>query len=177
MGDRANVTDALQMRMLGDPVLREVARPVEHFDGALERLAADLLIAMHEYNGVGVAAPQIGVSARFFVYDDGTEEGPRWMANPELVLLEGEQIEDEGCLSVPGLFFPTARALRVTARGFDERGEPVEVAGEGLLARILQHETDHLNGMLYLDRLSDEDRREAMRRMRERDLELAGGEA
>jgi peptide deformylase len=165
------------MRMLGDPVLREKARPIEHFDASLDRLAADLLIAMHEYNGVGVAAPQIGVSSQFFVYDDGTEEGPRWMANPELVSLEGEQIEDEGCLSVPGLFFPTARAMIVTARGFDEKGDPVEVTGEGLLARILQHETDHLNGLLYLDRLSDEDRREAMRRMRERDLELAGGEA
>jgi peptide deformylase len=171
------VTEALPMRMLGDPVLREIARPVGQFDATLERLAADLLIAMHEYNGVGVAAPQIGVSTRFFVYDDGTEEGPRWMANPELVSLEGEQIEDEGCLSVPGLFFPTARAMEVTVRGLDEHGEPVELVAEGLLARIFQHETDHLNGMLYLDRLSEEDRREAMRRIRERDLELAGGES
>jgi peptide deformylase len=168
------MTEALPMRILGDPVLREKARPVEHFDVALERLAAELLVAMDEYNGVGVAAPQIGVSSRFFVYDDGS--GPKWMANPELSDFEGEQTIDEGCLSVPGLYFPTTRADRVTARGFDEKGNPVEIMGEGLLARILQHETDHLNGMLYIDRLSDEHRREAMRKMREHDLELAGGE-
>lgn len=171
------MADALPMRMLGDPVLREKARPVEQFDAALDRLAAELLVAMDEFKGVGLAAPQIGVSTRFFVYDDGDGQGPRWMANPELVSLEGEQEEDEGCLSVPGLYFPTTRAVKATVRGFDERGTPIEVMGEGLLARILQHETDHLNGMLYLDRLSEENRREAMRQMRERDLvELAGGE-
>ena len=156
------------MRILGDPVLTTPCRPVEAFDAALRNLAEDLRLAMHEYRGVGVAANQIGVSTRAFVYDDDGVE--KWLVNPEISDLEGEQIEEEGCLSVPGLFFPTRRAAKLVARGTGIHGEPIEFIAEGLLARIMQHETDHLNGMLYLDRLDAETRREAMRQIRENDI-------
>ncbi len=163
----------LPIRVLGDPVLREKARPVERFDRGLRRLADDMFETMHEAPGVGLAAPQVGVSMRFFVYDDG-DTGPRFLANPELFDFDDDEVLDEGCLSIPGPFFPTKRALKVRARGLDLDGKPVEVVGEGLLARILQHETDHIDGMLYIDRLTEEDRREVMRLLREHDLRRAG---
>jgi peptide deformylase len=161
----------LRIRRLGDPVLRERGRPVEAFDGTLRRLADDMLETMYAAPGVGLAAPQVGISSRFFVFDDG-ETGPRFLANPELVELDGEGVIDEGCLSIPGPFHPTSRALRVRARGFDVNGRPVEIRGEGLLARILQHETDHIDGRLYIDRLDDDGRRQVMREMRRRELGL-----
>lgn len=163
----------LPIRVLGDPALRENARPVERFDRSLRRLVDDMFETMYEAPGVGLAAPQVGVSMRFFVYDDG-ETGPRFLANPELFDFEEEEVTDEGCLSIPGPFFPTPRALKVRARGLDLDGKPVEVAGEGLLSRILQHETDHIDGRLYIDRLSEEGRREVMRMLREHDLKRAG---
>jgi peptide deformylase len=156
---------------MGDPVLREVARPVDLFDAALARLAGDMLETMYENHGVGLAAPQVGVSRRLFVCDDG-ETGPLAMANPELVDFEDEQNGEEGCLSLPGIYFDVDRALRVTARGTDVRGKPLELRGEGMLARIFQHEVDHLNGILFIDRLPKEERREALRQMREQDLEF-----
>jgi len=166
----------MPIRILGDPVLREIARPVERFDRSLRRLVEDMLETMYEAPGVGLAAPQVGVSLRFFVYDDG-ETGPRFLANPELSDLEGEELKEEGCLSIPGPFFPTKRALKVRARGVDLDGRPVEIAGEGLLARILQHETDHVDGRLYIDHLSQEDRREVMRMLREHELRRAAERA
>lgn len=156
------------MRIFGDPVLRERAREVERFDDPLAKLAEDLLLAMREYVGVGVAGNQIGALSRIFVYDDGT--GPRWLVNPEIVEQTGEQELDEGCLSIPGLYFPVKRSMHVVAKGYDLKGDPVTVEGEELLARILQHETDHLDGMLFADRLSSKHRREMMKQMRERDL-------
>ena len=162
----------LPIKVFGEPVLRERTRPIERFDDDLARLAADMLETMYEAPGVGLAATQVGMPLRFFVYDDG-ENGPHSLANMELFDLEGEQEFEEGCLSVPGLWFPTKRALKAKARGFDLKGEPVEIEAEGLLARILQHETDHVDGMIYLDRLSEEHRREAMKQIRER--ELSGG--
>ena len=161
----------LRIRTLGDPVLREPARPVESFDRTLRRLADDMIETMYDAPGVGLAAPQVGISSRFFVFDDG-ETGPRFLANPELFDHEGEGVVDEGCLSIPGPFHPTTRALRVRARGFDVEGRTVELRGEGLLARILQHETDHIDGRLYIDRLDDEGRRQVMREMRRRELGL-----
>jgi peptide deformylase len=161
----------LAIRRLGDPVLRERGRPVEAFDATLRRLADDMLETMYDAPGVGLAAPQVGISARFFVFDDG-ESGPRFLANPELFDHDGEGVVDEGCLSIPGPFHPTSRALRVRARGFDIDGRPVEIRGEGLLARILQHETDHIDGRLYIDRLDEDGRRQVMREMRRRELGL-----
>ena len=161
----------LPLRFMGDPVLREKARPVAAFDQALKRLAGDMVETMYETHGVGLAAPQVGVSGRMFVFDDG-ETGPIVIVNPELHEAEGEQDGEEGCLSLPGIYFNVVRAERIRVRGSDLNGDPVEMEGVGLLARILQHETDHIDGKLFLDRLSDEDRREAMRLLRERELGL-----
>ena len=127
---------------------------------------------MYDAPGVGLAAPQVGIAARFFVFDDG-ETGPTFLANVRLVDPEGENLRDEGCLSLPGPFAPTVRAERITARGQDLKGRDVEIRAEGLLARILQHETDHTEGVLYIDRLDDEARREVMRLMREQELRRA----
>ena len=161
----------LPIRTLGDPVLREPAKPVETFDRALRRLADDMLETMYAAPGVGLAGPQVGVSLRIFTYDDG-ETGPRVMLNPELVDADVEIVEDEGCLSIPGPFHPTARFRRITCRGLDVRGRPIDVVGEALLARIFQHETDHLDGKLYIDRLDDEGRRAVLAELRRIELGL-----
>jgi len=159
----------LPIRTLGDPVLRERARDVERFDRSLARIVDDMFETMYAAPGVGLAAPQVGISLRFFVYDDG--EGNRgFVANPELSELKREEVRDEGCLSIPGPFYPTTRALRVRLRGQGLRGEPIDVRAEGLLARIFQHETDHTLGVLYIDRLDDEGRRQVMRMLREHEL-------
>ena len=159
----------LRIRKLGDPVLREKARPVERFDGTLRRLVDDMLETMYAARGVGLAAPQVGVSLRLFVYDDG-EGNTGAVANPELSDLEDEETRDEGCLSIPGPFYPTVRSLRATLRGQDAEGRPLELRGEGLLARIFQHETDHTQGVLYIDRLPPEGRREVMRLLRDHEV-------
>lgn len=165
----------LSIRRLGDPILREKARPVERFDSALARLAEDMLETMHEANGLGLAATQVGISSRVFVFEDG-DAGSRILVNPELSEFAGEQTGDEGCLSLPGLYFPVTRAMQVHVDARDLKGDPVSFDAEELLARIVQHETDHIDGVLFIDRLSDEDRREAMRQLREQELGLAGVE-
>lgn len=161
----------LPIRRFGDPVLRERARDVDTFDQALRRLAEDMLETMYDAPGVGLAAPQVGRSIRLVVFDDGT--GPRVLANPALSGFEGEQTGDEGCLSVPGLYFPVKRALRVRAEGLDLDGEPVSVEGEELLARILQHEVDHIDGILFLDRLDLEHRRQALAALRDQEMGIS----
>ena len=160
----------LPIRKLGDPVLREPCREVDAFDEILRRVYQDMLETMYEAPGVGLAAPQVGLSLRFFVYDPHDGSGPGAVANPVLTELEGEQAEEEGCLSIPGLWYVTTRAHRVRLSGQDLEGKPLSVEGEGLLARIFQHETDHLDGMLYLDRLSEDDRKAAMSEMRAQEL-------
>ena len=161
----------MPIRILGDPVLREPAQDVETFDRALRRLADDMLDTMYDAPGVGLAAPQVGVSLRLFVYDPHDGSAPGAMANPVLSALEGEQWEEEGCLSIPSLWWSNKRAMGARAEGLSLHGEPITVEGEGLLARILQHETDHLNGTLFLDRLKQEDRRKAMDEIRRRELQ------
>lgn len=156
----------LPIRTLGDPVLRERCRAVDRFDEWLRRVAEDMFETMYAAPGVGLAANQIGLAMRFFVYDDGDGRSG-FVANPELSDLRKEETIDEGCLSIPGPFYPTARALRVRLRGQDLDGQPIDVKAEDLLARIFQHETDHLDGMLYVDRLSDDGRRDVMRQLRE----------
>jgi peptide deformylase len=163
----------LAIRRIGDPVLRESSREVETFDDLLRRLYKDMLETMYDAPGVGLAAPQVGLALRFFVFDPGDGSGPGAVANPVLSDPEGEQLEDEGCLSIRGLWYPTSRAERVRVTGLDLDGYPISMVGEGLLARIFQHETDHVNGMLFIDRLSPEDRRQAMAELREQ--ELGGG--
>jgi len=165
----------MPIRILGDPVLREPTRDVETFDELMHRLFEDMLETMYNAPGVGLAAPQIGLSLRFFVYDAEKGNGPGAIANPVVSELEGEVVEEEGCLSLPGLWYPTARAERVRVDGLDLKGKSVTIRAEGLLARVFQHETDHLNGMLFLDRLSEEDRRNAMNMLRERELSAKQG--
>lgn len=161
-----------EIRTLGDPVLRTPALDVTEFDDALRTLVRDMFETMEAAPGVGLAAPQIGVSRRVFVFDSGEVRGA--VCNPRIVDRSEETVEsDEGCLSLPGLYFPVSRALRVRLEGQDPDGAPVSYEGEELLARIFQHETDHLDGVLFIDRLTSEHRREAMRLLRERELGLA----
>ena len=162
----------LPIRQLGDPVLREKSRPVDRFDAQLARLAQDMLETMYDAPGVGLAAPQIGVSLRLIVFDDGSDAGPQTLANPEVFELEGEDVHEEGCLSVRGPYAELGRAYTLRARGLTLQGEPVEFEAEGLLARIMQHETDHLDGMLYIDRLDDDGRREVLAELRRIELGL-----
>jgi peptide deformylase len=163
--------NVLTIRRLGDPVLREPARAVETYDAALQRLSEQMLEAMYAAPGVGLAANQIGLSVRMFVYDPGDGSGHGTVCNPVLSGLDGEQEEDEGCLSIPGLYYATKRALHVRLDGTGLDGGPLSLEGEGLLARIFQHETDHLNGMLFIDRLSQTDRRAALAAFRDMELE------
>jgi peptide deformylase len=162
----------IPIRTLGDPVLKAPAKPVERFDDALRRLSEDMLETMYDAPGVGLAAPQIGISLRLFVFDDGST-GPAFVANPELMDPEGEVVEEEGCLSIPGPFHPTRRSAKIVCRGQDLRGAPVEIVGEGLLARILQHETDHLAGTLFIDRLDEEGRKAVLAELRRIELGLS----
>lgn len=153
------------IRIIGDPVLRTPCEPVTTFDAALRDLVADLMDTMLGAPGrAGVAAPQIGVSAQVFVYDAGGHRGH--LVNPTLELSEEQQDDDEGCLSVPDLYFLTRRAMHATAHGFDQYGEPLTISGSGFLARALQHETDHLAGRLYVETLRGEIRRRALREIR-----------
>jgi peptide deformylase len=156
----------MQIRTLGDPVLRETSTPVVVFDEALRRLAEDMIETMYAAPGVGLAANQVGLRMSCFVYDD-REGNAGFVANPEVSDLEDEETLEEGCLSIPGPFHPTVRALRVRLRGSDPDGRPLDIRAEGLLARIFQHETDHLRGVLFIDRLDDEGRRDVMRQLRE----------
>ncbi len=162
----------MPIRTLGDPVLREPSKPVDRFDGSLRRLAEEMMEAMYAANGVGLAGPQVGLSLQVFTYDDG-ETGPSFLANPELSLLEAELTSDEGCLSIPGPYYPTARAGRVRITGADAHGRRVELEADGLLARIFQHETDHLHGRLYIDRLDDTGRRAVLAELRQIEMGLA----
>ncbi len=163
----------MRIRTLGDPVLREPAKPVIEFDRRLRTLRDDMVATMYDAPGVGLAGPQVGISLRIFVFDDG-ETGPLFMANPVLIDPMGELFEEEGCLSIPGPYHETERFSRITCRGHDLDGAPIEVTGDGLLARILQHETDHLDGMLFIDRLDDEGRRSVLAELRRIELGLAG---
>ncbi|HYY09630.1 MAG TPA: peptide deformylase [Kineosporiaceae bacterium] len=154
------------IRLFGDPVLRQPTEPVRTFDAGLRRLVDRMFEAMHAADGVGLAANQIGVDASIFVMDC---EGVRAVvANPRLVDLSDEVVPDEleGCLSVPGVHYPAPRAARAGVVGVDERGEPVELHGEGYVARCFQHEVDHLDGKVYLDRLVGKVRRQALRDLR-----------
>ena len=162
--ERTRVT-VQPIRLFGDPVLRTPAVPVVDFDAELRRLVADLTETMLDAPGAGLAAPQIGVGLRVFTWYVDGEVGH--LVNPYLTLSEATQDGDEGCLSIPGLAFDCRRALSVGARGFDMHGEPVTIEGTELLARAVQHETDHLDGILFVERLDPQTRKEAMRAIRE----------
>jgi peptide deformylase len=153
------------IRLFGDPVLRTRAREVVDFDRELRTLVQDLTDTMLEAPGAGLAAPQIGVGLRVFTWF--VDDEPGYLVNPDLTLSEEEQDGPEGCLSIPGLTYDCRRALSVVARGFDVHGEPVTVEGSMKLARAIQHETDHLDGVLFVDRLDAAARKAAMREIRE----------
>ncbi len=153
------------IRLFGDPVLRVPAAPVVTFDKELRTLVADLTETMMDAPGVGLAAPQIGVSLRVFTY--WVDDVVGHLVNPSLDLSDEEQDGEEGCLSLPGLTYDTKRALRVVAKGMNMHGEPVTIEGSDLLARCVQHETDHLNGILFIDRLDTAARKAAMKEIRE----------
>lgn len=145
-----------EIRKYRDMVLVTPAEPVTAFDDDLAALVEEMFATMYEAHGVGLAAPQIGVGKRLFVMDCSTEEKPAAkivMANPEILATDGEQIGPEGCLSVPGIFSELARPARVRARGQNLEGDWFEIEVEGLEARCVMHETDHLDGKLYIDRL------------------------
>ncbi|GGE90039.1 peptide deformylase [Mycetocola zhadangensis] len=155
-----------QIRLFGDPVLKTSSDPITDIDDRVRGLVDDLLDSVRLPGRAGVAASQIGVNLRAFSYNVDGEIG--YILNPELVETRGEaELVDEGCLSVPGLWYPTPRYPFARVTGIDLDGNPVEVSGTGVLAQALQHETDHLNGMLYLDRLGKEHRRAAMKEVRE----------
>ena len=155
------------IRLFGDPVLRTPAQEVTDFDPQLRQLVKDLQETMLEAPGVGLAAPQIGVSLRVFVYYVDDVLGH--LVNPRLVLSDEEQLGEEGCLSFPGVVYDTPRALRVVATGQDHYGEPLTLQGSDLLARAIQHETDHLDGVLFIDRMDPATRKLAMKAIREAD--------
>jgi peptide deformylase len=153
------------IRLFGDPVLTTPAAPVVEFDKELRTLVKDLTETMLEAPGAGLAAPQIGVPLRVFVWD--IDEAIGHLINPTLDLSDDMQEGEEGCLSFPALSYPTPRAFRAVAKGFNMYGEPITVEGTELLARCLQHETDHLDGIVFIDRLSSQDRKLAMKEIRE----------
>ena len=155
------------IRLFGDPVLVTPAAQVVDFDKELRTLVADLTDTMLEAPGVGLAAPQIGVGLRVFVWD--VDEALGHLINPTLDLSDELQDGEEGCLSFPALSYETPRAFRAVAKGFNMYGEPITVDGTELLARCLQHESDHLDGIVFIDRLSTEDRKLAMKEIRESD--------
>jgi peptide deformylase len=162
------------IRVIGDPVLRESAREVTEFDRSLRKLAKRMIRTMHDAPGVGLAAPQVGVLQRLLVYD--VDDDPRILVNPVLGEFSDETEEsDEGCLSVPGVTMPVERPVSLRVQGLDEYGEPVDFRAEGFEARVIQHENDHLDGILIVDRTSRSARAAALRLMREN--EAAGVEA
>jgi len=159
----------------GHPVLRQKAREVREYDDSLQHLVADLYETMAAYNGVGLAANQVGVAQRVFVIDvpheDGTHERFA-VVNPEISERRGKQKDEEGCLSIPGIAEDVERAMEVRLRGYDESGQPIDRKVSGFLARAVQHEADHLDGVLFTDRLSP-----LKRQFLRRDLDaLARGE-
>jgi peptide deformylase len=153
------------IRLFGDPVLRTPAAPVQTFDKELRRLVKDLTDTMLDAPGAGLAAPQLGVGLRVFTWCVDNEVGH--LVNPSLDLSDDTQEGEEGCLSIPGVSVDTRRAFGVVAKGFTMHGEPVTIEGTRLLARAIQHETDHLDGILFIDRLDPQQRKKAMKLIRE----------
>ena len=162
------------IRVFGDPVLKQRAKDVTDVDGALVRVVNMMVETMYDASGVGLAAPQVGVQKRMFTYDVG--DGPQVLINPEIVETEGEWAYEEGCLSIPGFHFEIIRPKLVTIKGVDLDGDEVIIQGDELLGRVFLHELDHLDGVLMLDRLDPDERRRALRELRDVDLVAAARE-
>ena len=161
----------LRIRTFGDPVLRQKAPETGAVNDLHRTLAHDMLDTMREAPGVGLAGPQVGVLERIFVWEVEGEHGA--VINPKIVDRSRETVtEEEGCLSLPGLYYPVERAVSVVVEGIDEAGAPTRLEAEDLLARVCQHEIDHLDGVLFIDRLPDELRKDALTRLRTEALGL-----
>jgi len=157
-----------EIRKFGDPVLRTKAAEIEDIDGTLVAVVEDMLDTMYAEPGIGLAAPQVGISKRLFVYDIG--EGPHAIVNPVISESDGEWVFEEGCLSVPGLSWDIVRPKEIHLTGYDLDGNEVSIEADELLSRCFQHEMDHLEGRLLIDHLEGETRKAAMRTVRERFL-------
>jgi len=154
------------IRLFGDPVLRTAADPVQDFDKQLRALVRDLRETLDDEQGAGLAAPQIGVGLRVFAFDVDGQRGH--LVNPVLEFPDAEEQDGpEGCLSFPGIYYDVKRRLHTVARGFTDRGDPVQIVGSEVLARCFQHETDHLDGVLFIDRMDTATRKQAMKEIRE----------
>jgi peptide deformylase len=158
------------IRVFGDPVLKQRCAEVAKVDGVLRRLVDDMVETMYDAPGVGLAAPQVGVQKRLFVYDLNDGQGARAVVNPTISDQRGEWEYEEGCLSVPGLYFPIVRPKEIHLTGYDLDGNEVSIEADEFEARVFQHELDHLDGRLLLERLDDEQRKAAMRALRNRSL-------
>lgn len=164
------------IRTYGDPVLRQRAADVDDIDGRLAHLAEQMIETMYEAPGVGLAAPQVGVRKRLFVYDTGDGDGARTIVNPTIVAGDGEWTFEEGCLSVPGLSWPIVRPRDIHLTGWDLDGNEVSIEATDYEARVFQHEVDHLDGVLLVERLDPDQRKEALRILRARTLDLRMGD-
>jgi len=153
-----------EIRIIGDPVLRTIGDPVDNVDGALVQLVDNMFETMYEAAGIGLAAPQVGVQKQFFVYDHGDEVGV--ILNPKIVESDGEWVFEEGCLSVPGLSWEITRPKTIHLVGIDLEGNEISKEADEIEARLFQHEIDHLNGVLLIDHLDDEQRKEALGTLR-----------
>ncbi len=158
------------VRTYGDPVLRQVAKPIENVDGALVKLVDDMVDTMYEAEGVGLAAPQVGIQRRVFVYE--LDDGPKAIVNPEIMESSGEFYHDEACLSIPGLRIGIVRPATVLLRGFDLDGNELTIEADDFMGRMFQHEVDHLDGVLMVERLDDAMRKQALRVLRDRAMGL-----
>jgi peptide deformylase len=160
------------IRVVGDPVLKQRAAEVDEIDGRLARIVDDMFTTMYEAPGLGLAAPQVGIQRRFFVYDH--DEAPGVLINPEIRESSGEWSFHEGCLSIPGLYFEIVRPKQILIVGRDLDGNEVQIEADELEARLFQHELDHLDGVLMTERLDDDQRKEAKKALRELRLGHAG---
>jgi peptide deformylase len=163
------------IRIIGDPVLRRRAADIDNVDSTLARIVEGMVETMYSAEGIGLAAPQIGVQKRLFVWDLG--DGPRTIVNPEIVESDGEWVYEEGCLSVPGLTWEIVRPKEVHVVGRDLDGNEISVEADELEARLFQHELDHLDGTLLIERLDETTRKAALRTLREMGIGAGSGAA
>ena len=163
---------AYDIRVIGDPVLRQTAREINDIDGALVQLVDDMLETMYEAPGIGLAAPQVGVNKKLFVWDIG--DGPNAMINPRITESDGEWVFEEGCLSVPGLSWEIVRPKEIHIVGRDLDGNEVTYEADELESRMFQHEMDHLEGTLLIERLDEDTRKAALKTLR--DLQIGPSE-
>jgi peptide deformylase len=157
----------LEIKEYGDPILREKALSVEEITPDISNLIKDMAESMYASSGVGLAAPQVGVSKRIIIIDED-EEKLMVLVNPEIINSEGEAVDEEGCLSLPGLYSDVKRSSKVTVKALNENGDPIEITKEGLTARALQHEIDHLNGILFIDKIGRMERQILLNKLKKK---------